>query len=102
LYCNAKKTIELQAVSMAIVESKKLTLKAHGKWNIGRGKKCQVRFSLQISKVEATKLPTKTRRALFCISKASHCKSVKLKLQNFPQKQEEPCSALAQLHTANQ
>jgi len=94
--------MESQAVSMAIVESKKPTLKARGKWNIGRGKKCQVRFSLQISKVEATKLPMTTRRALFCISKASHCKSVKLKLQSFPQKQEEPCSALAQLHTANQ
>jgi len=65
-------------------------------------KKCQVQFSLQINKVEATKLPTKTRRALFCISKASHYKSTKLKLQSFPQKQEEPCSALAKLHTTNQ
>jgi endonuclease III-like uncharacterized protein len=53
-------------------------------------KKCQVHFSLQINKVEATKLPTKTRRALFYNSKASHYKSVKLKLQSFPQKQEEP------------
>jgi endonuclease III-like uncharacterized protein len=75
---------------MAIVESKKLTLKVCVKWNIERRKKCQVHFSLQINKVEATKLPTKTRRALFYNSKASHCKSVKLKLQSFPQKQEEP------------
>jgi hypothetical protein len=64
--------MESLAVSMAIVESKKPTLKARGKWNIGRGKKCQVQFSLQIIKAEATKLPTKTRRALFCISKALH------------------------------
>jgi hypothetical protein len=65
---------------MATVESKKLTLRACVKWNIERGKKCQVQFSLQINKVEATKLPTKTRRTLFCISKASHYKLVKLKL----------------------
>jgi len=64
--------MESQAVSMAIVESKKPTLEACGKWNIGRGKECQVQFSLQIIKAEATKLPTKTRRALFCISKALH------------------------------
>jgi hypothetical protein len=37
---------------------------------------------------------------LFCISTASHCKSVKLKLQSFPQKQEKPCSAVAKLCTA--
>jgi hypothetical protein len=65
-----------------------------------RKKNAQVQFSLQISEVEPTKLPTKTRRALFCNSKASHCKSVKLKLQSFPQKQEEPCSAFTKLCTA--
>ncbi len=31
-----------------------------------------------------------------------HSKLVKLRLQSFPRKQEEPCSALAKLHTANQ
>jgi hypothetical protein len=60
---------------MAIVESKKLTLKAHGKWYIGRGKNAKCNF---------------------------HSKLVKLKLQSFLQNKEEPCSALAQLHTANQ
>jgi hypothetical protein len=60
---------------MAIVESKKLTLKACVKWNIGRGKNVKCNF---------------------------HSKLIKLKLQSFPQKQEEPCSALAKLHTTNQ